>query len=260
MHGKVVLARRDRRRCARDRERRRGRERRCTRRSAPSSPGWASTASSTSQSNAAKGQLCWTFDVMTNGVTGASIRDSAGMVVAKLGPAYKAKSCATVPMKALDDDRDEARLLHGLGRHEGAHGRAARARCSPAWRTCRGCRKEHAMDETHADPQPPRKVGRAVFLGAVVGGVSSLYWGKAVLGQASRRALSPVEARIPLIPSGGWRIYTVSGSHAALRPADLAARARRPRRRSRRRSPTTSCGRCRRSSRSRRSTASPAGR
>ena len=54
------------------------------------------------QSNASKGQLCWTFDVMASGLTGASIRDSGGMVVAKLGPAYKAKSCATVSAKALD--------------------------------------------------------------------------------------------------------------------------------------------------------------
>jgi hypothetical protein len=54
------------------------------------------------QSNAGKGQLCWTFDVMTDGVTGASIRDSGGMVVAKLGPSFKSKSCAAVPAKALD--------------------------------------------------------------------------------------------------------------------------------------------------------------
>jgi hypothetical protein len=54
------------------------------------------------QSNAGKGQLCWTFDVMTHGITGASIRDSAGMVVAKLGPSYKAKSCTAVPAQALD--------------------------------------------------------------------------------------------------------------------------------------------------------------
>src|SRR3974390_2555066 len=53
-------------------------------------------------SNASKGQLCWTFDVMTTGVTGASIRDASGMVVAKLGPTYKAKSCTAVPMSALD--------------------------------------------------------------------------------------------------------------------------------------------------------------
>jgi DMSO/TMAO reductase YedYZ molybdopterin-dependent catalytic subunit len=66
------------------------------------------------------------------------------------------------------------------------------------------------MDETHADPHPSKKVGRAVFLGAVVGGVSSLYWGKSVWGKISAQ-LSPVEASIPLIPSGGWRIYTVSG-------------------------------------------------
>ena len=30
------------------------------------------------QSNATNGQLCWTFDVMTDGVTGASIRDTPG--------------------------------------------------------------------------------------------------------------------------------------------------------------------------------------
>src|SRR5690242_18504548 len=54
------------------------------------------------QSNASKGQLCWTFDVRTDGVTSASIRDSAGMLVAKLGPAYKAKSCTAVPMRALE--------------------------------------------------------------------------------------------------------------------------------------------------------------
>jgi len=54
------------------------------------------------QSNATKGQLCWTFDVSAKGLTAASVRDSAGMVVAKLGSAYEAKSCASVSMKALD--------------------------------------------------------------------------------------------------------------------------------------------------------------
>ena len=54
------------------------------------------------QSHAAKNQLCWTFELTTKGVTGASIRDSGGMVVAKLGPTYSAKSCATVKMAALD--------------------------------------------------------------------------------------------------------------------------------------------------------------
>jgi len=45
--------------------------------------------------------LCWTFDVSTKGITGASIRDAGGMVVAKLGSAYTAKSCAMVSTKAL---------------------------------------------------------------------------------------------------------------------------------------------------------------
>src|SRR5579871_2189907 len=45
--------------------------------------------------------LCWTFDVATTGITGASIRDSAGMLVAKLGSTYSAKSCAMVSTKAI---------------------------------------------------------------------------------------------------------------------------------------------------------------
>jgi hypothetical protein len=53
------------------------------------------------QSNSTKGQLCWTFDVSSKGITGASVRDSAGMVVARLGTTYSPKSCAPVPARAL---------------------------------------------------------------------------------------------------------------------------------------------------------------
>jgi hypothetical protein len=53
------------------------------------------------QSKITKGQLCWTFDVPTKGVTSASIRDTHGMIVARLGKSYKAKSCAMVAKKAL---------------------------------------------------------------------------------------------------------------------------------------------------------------
>ena len=50
---------------------------------------------------ASMNEICWTFDVMTDGVTGASIRDAHGMTVAKFGSMYKSKGCAIVPMKAL---------------------------------------------------------------------------------------------------------------------------------------------------------------
>src|SRR5579863_2599225 len=56
-----------------------------------------------------------------------------------------------------------------------------------------------------------RKVGRSVFLGTVIGGASSLYWGKAVWSRVSS-VISPLENAIPLIPTKGWRIYAVSGS------------------------------------------------
>ncbi|HEY1366144.1 MAG TPA: hypothetical protein VGF23_03485 [Gaiellaceae bacterium] len=53
------------------------------------------------RSQAAKGKLCWTFELSTKGVTGASIRDAHGMKVAMLGSAYAPKSCAQVTKKAL---------------------------------------------------------------------------------------------------------------------------------------------------------------
>jgi DMSO/TMAO reductase YedYZ molybdopterin-dependent catalytic subunit len=65
------------------------------------------------------------------------------------------------------------------------------------------------MSET--SPAVPRRFGRGVFLATVAGGVSSLLWGKAVWDQFSH-AISPVSSLVPLLPSGGWRIYTVSGS------------------------------------------------
>lgn len=54
------------------------------------------------QSMASKHRLCWTFTLSTKGITGASIRDAAGMVVARLGSGYSAKSCAGVGMTALN--------------------------------------------------------------------------------------------------------------------------------------------------------------
>src|SRR5947208_1949000 len=65
------------------------------------------------------------------------------------------------------------------------------------------------MSET--SPAVPRRFGRGVFLATVAGGVSSLLWGKAAWDHLSHAA-SPVESLVPLLPSGGWRIYTVSGS------------------------------------------------
>jgi hypothetical protein len=45
--------------------------------------------------------LCWTFDLPATHATAASIRDTHGMVVAKLGSKYTAKACGMVAAKAL---------------------------------------------------------------------------------------------------------------------------------------------------------------
>ena len=53
------------------------------------------------QLNEKKGEICWTFHLTTKGITGASIRDTGGMVVAKLGSAYHAKDCGMVAKHAI---------------------------------------------------------------------------------------------------------------------------------------------------------------
>jgi DMSO/TMAO reductase YedYZ molybdopterin-dependent catalytic subunit len=51
------------------------------------------------------------------------------------------------------------------------------------------------------------RMGRGLFLATVLGGLSSLTWGKRLWDNVSAATSS-----LPLFPSGGWRIYTVSGS------------------------------------------------
>jgi len=70
-------------------------------------------------------------------------------------------------------------------------------------------------DETHPDPEPARvdhgvPVGRGVFLGTVVAGVSSLLWGKAAWDRVSGTVAPVAERLVPVLPSSGWRIYSVA--------------------------------------------------
>jgi len=75
------------------------------------------------------------------------------------------------------------------------------------------------MDQPVAPHEEPRRYGRRLFLATVVGGVSSLYWGKAAWDHVSG-VISPVaEAIAPIIPSSGWRIYTISGNMPTFDPA-----------------------------------------
>jgi DMSO/TMAO reductase YedYZ molybdopterin-dependent catalytic subunit len=79
------------------------------------------------------------------------------------------------------------------------------------------------MADTHAEAlhAPGRRFGRGVLLGTVLGGVSSLYWGKAAWAPVSS-ALAPLHSHIPLLPAGGWRIYAVSGSLPTFNKDDWA--------------------------------------
>ena len=67
--------------------------------------------------------------------------------------------------------------------------------------------------------EEPRRYGRRVFLATVAGGVSSLWWGKAAWDHVTG-VISPVaNAVAPILPTGGWRIYTISGHMPEFDPA-----------------------------------------
>jgi DMSO/TMAO reductase YedYZ molybdopterin-dependent catalytic subunit len=67
--------------------------------------------------------------------------------------------------------------------------------------------------------QEPRRYGRRIFLATVVGGVSSLYWGKAAWDHVTGVISPVVNSLAPILPTGGWRIYTISGSMPSFDPA-----------------------------------------
>lgn len=53
------------------------------------------------QAHAAQHRLCWTFDLHVMHVLGSTVRDSHGMIVARLGHMYRAQGCAMVPKQSL---------------------------------------------------------------------------------------------------------------------------------------------------------------
>jgi DMSO/TMAO reductase YedYZ molybdopterin-dependent catalytic subunit len=72
---------------------------------------------------------------------------------------------------------------------------------------------------TEREREEPRRYGRRLFLVTVAGGISSLYWGKAAWDHVSG-VISPVASAIaPILPTGGWRIYTISGHMPVFDPA-----------------------------------------
>jgi DMSO/TMAO reductase YedYZ molybdopterin-dependent catalytic subunit len=69
------------------------------------------------------------------------------------------------------------------------------------------------------EPGAPRRIGRGVFLGTVAGGLSSLWWGEAVWSRVSKPISRVADAVAPVLPSGGWRIYTVATTMPVFEPA-----------------------------------------
>src|SRR5713101_3892554 len=65
-----------------------------------------------------------------------------------------------------------------------------------------------------------RRLGRAGFIGVVGAGVATLFYGKAISRVTSRltNPLSDATGLTRLVPSGGWRIYTVADTMPSFEP------------------------------------------
>jgi DMSO/TMAO reductase YedYZ molybdopterin-dependent catalytic subunit len=78
------------------------------------------------------------------------------------------------------------------------------------------------MSDSEPRPVPterPRRYGRGVFLTTVAGGAASLVWGKALWGHAAGVVSPLADAVAPILPTGGWRIYTVADHMPNFDPA-----------------------------------------
>jgi DMSO/TMAO reductase YedYZ molybdopterin-dependent catalytic subunit len=71
-----------------------------------------------------------------------------------------------------------------------------------------------------------RRLGRAGFVGVVGAGVATLFYGKTI-SHATSRLTNPISDATRLtriIPSSGWRIYTVASSMPRFDPASWRLR------------------------------------
>src|SRR5712692_8548537 len=66
-----------------------------------------------------------------------------------------------------------------------------------------------------------RRLGRAGFIGVVGAGVATLFYGKAISRVTSKvtNPLSDASGLTRLVPSGGWRIYTVADTMPSYDPS-----------------------------------------
>src|SRR5713226_4630096 len=71
-----------------------------------------------------------------------------------------------------------------------------------------------------------RRLGRAGFIGVVGAGVATLFYGKTISRVTSRvtNPLSDATGLTRLVPSGGWRIYTVADTMPSFDPTSWRLR------------------------------------
>jgi DMSO/TMAO reductase YedYZ molybdopterin-dependent catalytic subunit len=79
-----------------------------------------------------------------------------------------------------------------------------------------------------AENPDPRPYGRRAFLGVVAGGLSALFWAEPVWHQA-RGALRTAASILPselaeIVPTQGWRIYTVAATMPTFDPTSWRLR------------------------------------
>jgi DMSO/TMAO reductase YedYZ molybdopterin-dependent catalytic subunit len=80
---------------------------------------------------------------------------------------------------------------------------------------------QKTLPESPRENLGARRLGRVGFLGIVGAGIATIFYGRTISHVTSRitNPLSDVSGLTRLVPSGGWRIYTVADSMPSFDPA-----------------------------------------
>src|SRR5713226_1458472 len=66
------------------------------------------------------------------------------------------------------------------------------------------------MSGGRPEGEQERRYGRGLFLGTVATGLSALWWGGTAWNHISGVVAPAAETLFPVLPKGGWRIYSVA--------------------------------------------------
>ena len=168
------------------------------------------------------GQVCWTFDLTTKGITGASIHTGQkGPVLVSLGKTYTKKGCTKTSAMTLEHLETKPGSYWVFVDTKG-HPGDLRGSCSPAWHTCRRETDARSSSAVRVAAREPRcaatRPGRVHRRRRRRSRHALLRQGDLARDKPGDEPALGRDRPHPPIPSSGWRIYTVANSMPTFDP------------------------------------------